>query len=160
MTMSPVMVARDEGDHFNFLNTLHTAKITGEQTNGALTAVEFFAPKNFAPPLHRHDAEDELFYIIGGELWLSCGDAEAVHGEGAVVWLPRGLPHTFQVRSETARVLVVSAPSGYDQFVATLGEPIDKPVMPEPKEIDPARVAEIGAQFNIQILGPPPAPVD
>ena len=154
------MVARDEGDHFNFLNTLHTAKITGEQTNGALTAVEFFAPKNFAPPLHQHEAEDELFYIIGGELWLSCGDAEAVHGEGAVVWLPRGLPHTFAVRSDTARVLVVSAPSGYDQFVATLGERVDKPVMPVPKEIDPARVAEIGAQFNIQILGPPPAPVD
>jgi quercetin dioxygenase-like cupin family protein len=159
MTMNPVMVARDEGAHFNFLNALHTAKITGEQTNGALTAVEFFAPRNFGPPLHRHDGEDELFYVIDGELWLSCGDAEAVHSEGAVVWLPRGLPHTFQVRSQTARVLVVSAPSGYDQFVATLGEPTDKPVMPEPKDIDPAHVAEVCAQFNIAVLGPPPEPM-
>jgi quercetin dioxygenase-like cupin family protein len=159
MTMNPVMVARDEGEHFNFLNSLHTAKITGEQTNGAMTAVEFVAQRNFGPPLHRHDAEDELFYIIAGELWLACGDAEAVHGEGAVVWLPRGLAHTFQVRSATARVLVVSAPSGYDQMVATLGEPLDEPVMPEPKEIDPARLAEVCAQFNIEVLGPPPAPL-
>lgn len=101
---SPVLVTRDEGERFHFLSTLHTAKIYGEQTNGVLTAVEFLAPRNFGPPLHRHEAEDELFYILTGELWLSCGDVEAVHGEGSVVWLPRGLPHTFQVRSETARV--------------------------------------------------------
>ncbi len=90
MTMSPVMVARDEGERFHFLNTLHTAKIKGEHTNGTLQAVEFLAPRNFGPPLHRHDGEDELFYILDGELWLASGDVEAVHGEGAVAWLPRG----------------------------------------------------------------------
>jgi quercetin dioxygenase-like cupin family protein len=159
MTMSPVLVARDEGDHFHFLNTLQTAKLNSEQTNGALTAVEFYAPKNFGPPLHLHDAEDEMFYILDGELWLSCGDVEAVHGTGAMAWLPRGLPHTFQVRSETARVLTVSTPSGFERFVAALGERTDKPVMPEPEEIDPAHVAQVCAEYNIQVLGPPPAPV-
>ena len=77
---SPVLVARDEGDHFHFLNTVQTAKINSEQSNGVLTAVEFFAPRTFGPPLHRHEDEDELFYILDGELWLSCGDVEAVHG--------------------------------------------------------------------------------
>ena len=153
------MVARDEGERFHFLNTLHTAKITGEHTNGTLTAVEFLAPKNFGPPLHRHDAEDELFYILDGELWLSCGDVEAVHGEGAVVWLPRGLPHTFQVRSQTARVFCLSTPSGFERFVATLGDPTESRSLPEPKEIDPGHVAEVCAQFDIQVLGPPPAPI-
>jgi quercetin dioxygenase-like cupin family protein len=159
MTMSPVLVARDEGERFHFLNTLHTAKITGEQTNGTLTAVEFLAPRNVGPPLHRHDAEDELLYILEGELWLSCADTEAVRGEGAVAWLPRGLPHTFQVRSETARVLVVSTPSGFERFVATLGEPTQSRAVPEPQEVDPAHIAEVCAQFNIEVLGPPPAPV-
>ncbi len=109
--------------------------------------------------MHRHDAEDELFYILDGELWLSCGDVEAVQSEGAVVWLPRGLPHTFQVRSETARVFVVSTPSGFERFVSTLGKPTESRSMPEPGEIDPAHVAEVCAQFDIQVLGPPPAPV-
>ena len=113
---SPVLVARDEGDHFHFLNTVQTAKINSEQSNGVLTAVEFFAPRNFGPPLHRHEDEDELFYILDGELWLSCGDVEAVHGEGAMAWLPRGLPHTFQVRSEMARVLTVTTPSGFERL--------------------------------------------
>jgi quercetin dioxygenase-like cupin family protein len=159
MTMNPVMVAHDEGERFHFLNTLHTAIISGEQTNGTLTAVEFLAPKNFGPPLHRHEAEDELFYILDGDLWLSCGDAEAVHGRGAVVWLPRGLAHTFQVRSDTARVLCVSTPSGFERFVATLGEPTQSRTLPEPKEIDPGHVDEVCAQFDIQVLGPPPSPV-
>lgn len=157
--MSPVLLARDEGARFHFLDTLHTAKITSEQSNGTLTAVEFLAPKNFGPPLHRHDAEDELFYILDGELWLSSGDVEAVHGEGAVAWLPRGLPHTFQVRSETARVLVVSTSSGFERFVATLGRPTERFDLPEPGPVDPAYLAEVCAQFDIQVLGPPPAPV-
>lgn len=156
---SPVLVTRDEGERFHFLSTLHTAKIYGEQTNGVLTAVEFLAPRNFGPPLHRHEAEDELFYILTGELWLSCGDVEAVHGEGSVVWLPRGLPHTFQVRSETARVFTVSTPAGFERFVATLGQPTDSRALPDPEEIDPAHIAEVCRQFSIEVLGPPPPPV-
>jgi quercetin dioxygenase-like cupin family protein len=159
MTMSPVMVARDDGERFHFLNTLHTAKITGEQTNGTLAAVEFLAPKNFGPPLHRHEAEDELFYILDGELWLSCGEVEAVQRQGAVVWLPRGLTHTFQVRSETAKVLCISLPSGFEKFVATLGEPTQDRTLPVPKNIHPAHVAEVCARFGIEVLGPPPDPV-
>jgi mannose-6-phosphate isomerase-like protein (cupin superfamily) len=158
MTMTPVMIARDEGERFHFLGTLHTAKIIGEQTNGTLTAVEFLAPKNHAPLLHCHDAADELFYILDGELWLSCGEAEGVHGTGAMVWLPHGLAHTFQVRSETARVLCVSMPSGFERLVATLGEPTSSRTPPEPEDIDPAHVADICAQFGIEVLGPPPAP--
>jgi mannose-6-phosphate isomerase-like protein (cupin superfamily) len=160
MTMqSPALIVRDEGAKFRFLNTLYTAKINSEQTNGLFTAMEFLAPRNVGPPLHRHDAEDELFYIVDGELWLSCGDVQAVHETGAVVWLPRGLPHTFQVRSETARVFQVSTPGGFERFVNALGEPTDQPGLPAPEPIDAAHAAEVCGQFNIQVLGPPPEPL-
>ncbi|MCP9270626.1 cupin domain-containing protein [Mycolicibacterium arenosum] len=157
-TQSPAFVVRDAGAKFHFLNTLYTAKVNSEQTNGQFTAMEFLAPRNFGPPLHRHDAEDELFYIVDGELWLCCGDVEAIHGAGAVVWLPRGLPHTFQVRSETAKVFQLSTPGGFEHFVTALGEPTDKPGLPAPGPIDPGHVAEVCGQFDIQVLGPPPAP--
>ena len=153
------MVARDDGEHFHFLTSLYTAKINSEQSNGALTAMEFLAPRNFGAPLHRHEAEDELLYVLAGEVWFTCGAVEAVHGEGAVVWLPRGLPHTFQVRSETARVFIVSTPAGFERFVATLGRPADGPVLPEPEEIDADRIAEVCREFSIEVLGPPPAPI-
>lgn len=158
-TQSPALIGRDEGDHFHFLGNLFTAKLNGEHTDGRMTVMEFLAPKDFGPPLHRHDVEDELFYVLDGEVWFSCGDAEAVHGEGAIVWLPRGRPHTFQVRSDTARVLQVTTPAQFERFVAALGRPAAEPVLPEPEEIDPGHVAEICAQFDIEVLGPPPEPV-
>lgn len=161
MTMqSPALVARGDGDHFHFLNNVFTAKLTGEQTNGEMTVMEFLAPRNFGPPLHRHQVEDELFYVIDGEIWFSSGDVEGVYDDGAVVWLPRGRPHTFQVRSERAKVLQVSTPAQFERFVAALGRPTDVPSLPEPEQIDPAHVAEVCAQFSIEVLGPPPAPVD
>ena len=69
------------------------------------------------------------------------------------------LAHTFQVRSETARVFCVSTPSGFERFVAALGESTPSRTLPEPQDIDPGHVAEVCAQFGIQVLGPPPAPV-
>jgi len=160
MTMqSPTIIPADGGDHYHFLNHLFTTKVSSDDSDGRMTVMEFLAEKNFAPPLHRHDIEDEMFYIIDGEMWFACGDVEAVHSTGAVVWLPRGLAHTFQVRSDEARVLQVSTPAQFERFVATLGRPTAEPVLPEPEEIDPGHVAEICAQFDIQVLGPPPEPV-
>jgi hypothetical protein len=69
------------------------------------------------------------------------------------------LPHTFQVRSETARILHVSTPARFESFVAAVGRPTDSPTLPEPTEVDPAQLAQVCAQFDIQVLGPPPAPV-
>ena len=155
----PTLVGRDEGEHFHFLNILYTAKINSDQTDGSLTALELLGYKNFAPPLHRHDAEDELLYVLDGEVWFSCGEVEAVQSTGAMVWLPRGLAHTFQIRSETARVLQVSCPGQFERFVAALGRPTDEPVLPIPEEIDPAHVAQVCSEFSIQVLGPPPPPV-
>ena len=158
-SQSPALVVRDEGKHFHFLDTLYTAKVNSEETNGILTAMEFQAPKNFGPPVHRHEAEDELFYLIDGEMWFSCGEVEAVHTTGAVIWLPRGLPHTFQVRSETARVFQVSTPGGFEQLVGALGRPTEEPALPKPEPIDPGHVADVCRQFGIEALGPPPAPM-
>ncbi len=158
-SQSPALVVRGEGKHFHFLDTLYTAKVNSEQTNGVLTAMEFQAPRNFGPPIHRHDAEDELFYLIDGEMWFCCGEAEAVHTTGAVVWMPRGVPHTFQVRSETARVFQVSTPGGFEQLVTALGRPTEEPVLPNPEPVDPGHVAEVCRQFGIEVLGPPPAPM-
>ncbi|MCO8127241.1 cupin domain-containing protein [Acidimicrobiia bacterium EGI L10123] len=155
---SPAIIARDEGQRFHFLGNLYTAKLDAEHTDGAMTVMEFLAPRGFGPPLHRHDVEDEVFYLIEGDVWFSCGDVEAVHSAGAVVWLPRGRPHTFQVRSETARVLQVSTPAQFERFVATLGRPTEATGLPEPEEVDPAHVAEVCAQFSIEVLGPPPDP--
>lgn len=156
---TPLVLGPGEGEHWHFLNTLQSLKVDGDRTGGALTALEFVGPRGFGPPLHSHDVEDELFYVLDGEVRFTSGEVEQVVGEGGTVFLPKQRPHQFQVLSDTARVFQVTTPAQFGDFVRTLGEPAAEPVLPAPVEIDGARVAEVCAQFQIQVLGPPPAPL-
>lgn len=150
------------GSHFHFLNHVATVKVAGEGSR-SMSVVEFNAPKGFGPPLHVHRDEDELFILLEGELAFITGDDRFEHGPGAVAYLPHSKPHTFQVLSDTARLINVTSSNTtiprFDEMVAALGVPTDSPAMPEPLPIDPGRVAEICAVHGIDIVGPPPAPL-
>ena len=152
-----------DGVHHHFLNHLATVKVGAGNSASGLNAVEFLAPRGFGPPLHVHREEDELMYVIDGRVRLEFGDETVYATTGSVVSLPCGIPHTFQVESDTARMLTIAAgrstaPS-FDRFVATLGVPTDDAVLPEPVAIDPGRVAAVCADHGMEVLGPPPAPL-
>lgn len=159
----PVILEPDAGAHYHFLNNLATVKVSAG-TEGQLSVVEFLAPRGFGPPLHRHNHEDELFVILDGELTLQSGDAERAGGPGTVALLPMAVPHTFQVISDEARFLNVTGsaegPPRFDLMVAALGLPTTDLAIPDPMDIDPDEVAEICAAHGIDILGPPPPPLD
>lgn len=163
-TTSPSVVAAGDGDHLHFLNHLATVKASAHQTGSAINAVEFTAPRGFGPPLHVHHEEDELMYLVDGQIRFRAAGDETLATTGAVVILPAGIPHTFQVESTTARFLTIAAGSRqrptFDRFVSTLGTPAATPTLPAPVDIDPGRVADVGAAHGIEILGPPPAPLD
>jgi hypothetical protein len=59
---TPYRLGAGGGQHLWFLGNLVTWKATGEQTHGRLTIAEFVHPAGFAPPLHRHLHEAEIFY--------------------------------------------------------------------------------------------------
>ncbi|MDJ0769885.1 MAG: cupin domain-containing protein [Ilumatobacter sp.] len=156
-------IADGDGAHHHFLNHLATVKVGAGDSTSGMNAVEFTAPRGFGPPLHVHREEDELMYVIDGRVRFEFGEESVLADTGCVVSLPCGVPHTFQVESESARLLTVaagrrSAPS-FDRFVATLGEPIDTTALPEPVAIDPGRVAAVCAEHGMEVLGPPPAPL-
>lgn len=157
-----VILDADAGARFHFLDNLATVKVSAG-AEGDLSVVEFLAPRGFGPPLHQHNDEDELFVILDGELMLHTDDRKHAAGTGVVAMLPRAVPHTFQVLSESARFLNVTGSSSgaprFDQMVARLGVPTESHLMPEPMDIDPGEVAEVCAAHGIDILGPPPPPL-
>lgn len=158
-----MVVPRDGGDHLHFLNHLATVKVAGS-ASGSLSVVEFTAPRGFGPPLHRHRDEDELFFVVDGEMTARFGEQTVEASAGACVLLPHGKPHTFQVVSDMARLLTITARAGYpatfDRMVTALGVPVADPVFPEPGPIDPEEVGRICAEHDIDIVGPPPAPLN
>lgn len=158
------VVAPTSGDHRFFLNHLATVKVGAGESSSGMSAVEFTAPRGFGPPLHLHQEEDEIMYVLDGEIRLDVGESSSVATAGTVVSLPHGVPHVFQVISPSARFLTVTAgrtrtPS-FDQFVQALGTPTDPTALPAPTEIDPGHVARVCAEHGIEVLGPPPAPLD
>ena len=163
LTTAPYLLEQAEGPMFPFLNHLATVKVRAGDGH-AMSVVEFVGPRGFGPPLHCHRTEDELFVILEGHMVFRSGDLEVEGHTGAHAFLPAGEPHTFQVLSETARFTNVTASREtvpeFDEMVAALGEAIDSPTLPVPGPIDPARVAEVCAAHGIDILGPPPAPLD
>jgi quercetin dioxygenase-like cupin family protein len=161
-TDSPYVLGRDEGLHRHFLNHLATTKLPAS-ANTSMTALEFTMPKGFGPPLHVHEHEDELMVILDGDIAFRSGNTEIIGTAGATVWLPHGVPHTFQVLSDEARCVTVTASSTarpvFEKMVSELGTHAAGPTMPTPVDIDPAEVGAACARNDIEVLGPPPAPL-
>jgi mannose-6-phosphate isomerase-like protein (cupin superfamily) len=153
----PYLLHEQEGEALWFLGNLVTIKAGGPQTRGRLTVAEFLNPAGFAPPLHRHLEEDEMFYILSGTAEFRCDDRRMAAGPGDFVLLPVGLPHTFLVGdSEPLRVLQITTPAGFEQFAAAAGEPAGGRRLPDPAPPDPAALGRAAAQHAIELLGPPP----
>ena len=140
-----------------FLGSLVTIKATGAETGGRLTVVEFVNPPGFAPPVHRHLEEDEMFYVLSGTARFRCGGEELQAAAGDFVFLPAGLAHTFIVGTdEPLKTLQITTPSGFERFAAEVGEPAVERRLPDPGPIDPAALGHAAARHAIEILGPPP----
>jgi mannose-6-phosphate isomerase-like protein (cupin superfamily) len=153
----PYIRHEGEGEALWFLGSLVTIKAAGAQTRGRLTVAEFLNPAGFAPPLHRHLAEDELFYVLSGAAEFRCDGAAFAAGPGDFVLLPVGLPHTFLVGpDEPLRALQITPPSGFEHFAAAAGEPARQRRLPDPGPVDPAALGRVAAQHAIELLGPPP----
>jgi quercetin dioxygenase-like cupin family protein len=60
---------------------------------------------------------DEVIYVIHGSIRVRLEDRVERADASACVFIPRGTPHTWAVTgSETARMLIVIAPAGLEQF--------------------------------------------
>ncbi|WP_431966877.1 quercetin 2,3-dioxygenase [Actinacidiphila sp. bgisy160] len=153
----PYVLAGAEGQALWFLGNLVTVKATGEQTRGRLTVAEFLNPAGFAPPLHRHLEEDEMFYVLSGTARFLCDGEELTARPGDFVYLPVGLPHTFVVGSEEPlRCLQITTPSGFEDFATDAGTPARERRLPDPGPLDPAALGHAASRHHIEILGPPP----
>lgn len=156
-TPRPRLLRPDEGDALWFLGSLVTVKATGADTRGRATVVEFLNPPGFAPPLHRHTIEDEMFLLLGGRATFWCDGQELVAGAGDFVLLPAGLAHSFLVGpAEPLRTLQITTPSGFEQFAAAVGGRAGARQLPVPGPVDPVALAHAAQLHGVEILGPPP----
>jgi quercetin dioxygenase-like cupin family protein len=149
------------GEQIWFVGTLAIIRIPGEATGGRFALIEFLFPLHASPPLHTHP-QDESYVVLEGALTVKAGDERFVLDAGAAAVVPMGVPHTFRVDSETARVLVLSTPAGLDRLVRDAGVPASAPTLP-PSDLPQSSLEELEEIFQAHgqvALGPPLSPGD
>jgi quercetin dioxygenase-like cupin family protein len=148
----PYLNTRDDAA-FRFLGVPTLMRSTAETTNGAFGLMEHWEmPAGFASPYHTHHREDESFYVLEGEIAFVCDGKWLKAGPGTFVYGPREIPHGFKVIGAPARMLLMCAPGGFEQFVLEQTAPIAEPPSPP----DMARLMMLAEKYGIEIHGPLP----
>ncbi|QBI19968.1 cupin domain-containing protein [Egibacter rhizosphaerae] len=151
------LVAPGGGHHWWMLGTLTTIKVGGDATGGRMTIAEFELPPGFALPPHSHREEDELFYVLDGEVSFWCNGREQTFTRGGMAWLPRRRPHTFRVTDDgPARMFNIHTGPAFEAMVEALGERTDELRLPDPPEVEPdlERITKVFAQHGIDLVSP------
>jgi mannose-6-phosphate isomerase-like protein (cupin superfamily) len=109
--MKPVVVRPGEGHRVGNVEFLARSSDT-PRFNLAVIEIQ---PHRGGPPEHLHEAEDDAFYILEGELTFGVEGEEVVAGPGTFVLVPPGLMHTFKNEGDKlVRMVNIHAPAGFD----------------------------------------------
>jgi mannose-6-phosphate isomerase-like protein (cupin superfamily) len=143
-----------------FYGDLAIVHLSGDETNGRFALLEFLQPPGEMTPLHVHRGADQTMYVLEGELTLFLPGRTLVAGPGEVVYGPMNVPHTEQVTSPgPVRLLGVTTPAGFEQFVVAAGRPAADLTLP-PASLPPVDfelLTRVAAEHGIEVLGPPGA---
>jgi len=141
-------------NEYFFMGSKVVILIEGKDTEGRLGLVQQIEKRGGEPPFHIHHNEDELLQIQEGDLTFFLGEEQFDAGAGDFVFLPKGIPHRFKVKTEEAKFLVTAVPAAYETFVQEVGKPIvndtDQPSIPTKEDIE--RLVKIGKKYNMSFL--------
>jgi quercetin dioxygenase-like cupin family protein len=122
--MSGFVLGPHEGPAYGFHGSSVVIKASGEHTLGQLAVMESAYPPGLSVHEHVHAGEDEMFYLLAGELSGFCDGDKWTATAGSFVFVPRDCPHGFTVTSTgPAKALVITGPPQLDRQIATHGEP-------------------------------------
>ena len=126
-------LASGTGEALWWFDGLARLKVTGEQSGGLFSLIEMLRPANAVVPPHVHHREDELFYLIDGELDVRVGE-RTVHGKpGTTILAPRDVPHQVRVGPHQAvHYLVLYAPAGFEGFIRETSKQARELTLPPP----------------------------
>ena len=152
-----IVRADGEGERLRFWGGgVLTMKATAGETGGAFLLFEDLMAEGKTTPLHVHADEDEVLYVLEGEILVHIDGTNHPVGPRGVAIAPRGVPHAFLVTSQRARVLTLQTPGSAEAFYRGASEPASTDADPSgPVDFEKVR-ASADRSGGMQILGPPP----
>jgi oxalate decarboxylase/phosphoglucose isomerase-like protein (cupin superfamily) len=105
-----------------------------------------------AVPRHTHTREDEVYFVLAGELQATVGDETFVLRPGDTLLALRDIPHELRNSGNTTNYfLLVFSPSGFEEFIMATAVPApDNAVAPtEPPAVAVENVLKLAADYGI-----------
>jgi quercetin dioxygenase-like cupin family protein len=127
-------------------------KISGRDTNGALCVYDTTRSSKGGPALHRHQDQDEWFYVIRGEFKVRVGDETFDLHPGDSAFAPRKVPHAYAMISEgEGQILLLYQPAGsMEDFFLQL-----RNMGKETPGIQQAALKRLFEEHGMEVMGPP-----
>lgn len=146
-----LIVAPNEGrtpTPLRFFGEEVTVKIAGADTNDQLCTTLHRVPPMAGPPLHQHQREDELFYVLEGEVTFQIDGKRIVVQQGTTALAPRLSVHAYQnFTDKPIRLLVTCSPGGLDRLFVE--------VEALKGDTSPDKLHALGVKYGMTIMGPP-----
>ena len=93
-----------------------SVKASRDSTGGNLSLIE--SHTRGGAPWHIHTREDEYFYVIEGTIVVHVGEETYPAPPGSFVFLPRGIPHAWDVSGDgVATLLMITVPAMLEEFL-------------------------------------------
>ena len=124
-------------------------KVTSHDSGGACSVFEAEqAPgERLLPHVHRY--EDEIVYVIEGEVEFMIGDQTYRALPGTTVYLPKLIPHGFRiVGTKKAKTLWIVIPGGFEKMAEEMSS------LPSDARLDVEKMLEIGRRYGVEFLPP------
>jgi len=121
LRQEPVIVLPNSGEQLKIADSQTFHKIKSSATNGVFSVIEFVTPPGKGVALHVHEREDELVYLLEGEIEVTLGNQKMKAVPGVMALLPRGIPHGFtNIGNKPSRLLDTILPGQFDNYFVEL----------------------------------------
>jgi quercetin dioxygenase-like cupin family protein len=98
--------------------------LSGGDTGGAYCLLDVGLAFGMGVPRHTHTREDEVYFVLVGELEVSVGEKVFVLKAGDTLMAPRDIPHQLRNSGNVEnRYLLVFSPAGFENFVMATALP-------------------------------------
>jgi mannose-6-phosphate isomerase-like protein (cupin superfamily) len=147
-SLSPCIVPPSAVKVFRAFGDEVSIHLGGTETGGQVTMWTEVTPPGGGPPPHYHVNENEWFLPQEGRVEFFKDNTWAEVPMGTAVFMPRGVVHTFRNPGEKPlRMLIHTAPSGFETFFARCAEEFAKSSTP-----DMSRIVKISAEHGIHYI--------
>ena len=118
--------------------------------NGAFDLIIGKMRRGTEPPPHVHSREDELFYVLSGEIRVYVDGEVFTVAPGECMFLPRRKPHAFFITSEEVHQITLLVPGGFLDAVNKMNGPAER--MDVPSDLDIVTYANADLTDTIKLF--------